>query len=89
MRFTIEYPKLAEAGAPISYDSLEQAREALRRGLGWSDIYLGPGYTTPDGANQVWCAYPKPPAEDDDSENEHAPRITRVFEGASWRRATT
>jgi len=79
LKFTIAHPGFL---SEPRYESLEQAREALRRGLGWSDIYLGPGYTTEDGKNQIWRAYPTPPPpEEASTENDGTPQITRLVEG--------
>ena len=77
MKFTIdrgtdEHP-LAE-----SYDSLEEARAALRAAMDWSDIRLGPGYTTADGASQVWFAYPTQVECDQDPQTPGLPRIKRI-----------
>jgi hypothetical protein len=58
MKYAIDGGDANDAiASDASYDSLEQARAALRARLGWAEVYLGPGYTTRDGANQVWHAY--------------------------------
>ncbi|MEP7049359.1 MAG: hypothetical protein ABJB12_03360 [Pseudomonadota bacterium] len=93
MKFTIELGEFGgAAAAPSSYESLEQAREALRCELGWAQVFLGPGYTTDDGTNQIWHAYPAPPPDEGNLEDQRAPRITRSSDGtpeadAEWRGA--
>ena len=61
-----------------TYDSLEAARVALREALGWSEIQLGPGYTTANAKAQVWCAYRTRAEADKDPDGLSRPRIVRV-----------
>lgn len=83
MKYTIECAELnSDEAASSSYESLEQAREALRRGLGWPDLYLGPGYTTADSSNQIWCAFRTRIEGDANVDDARTPRITRVAEAS-------
>lgn len=60
------------------FDSLEDARAALRDALGWPDVLLGPGYTAPDAEGQVWCAYKTQAEAEADPDGLKAPRIVRI-----------
>lgn len=60
-----------------SYDSLEDARVALRELLGWPEVQLGPGYTTPSTDSQIWCAYRTRVEAEADSDGLDTPRIVR------------
>lgn len=83
MKFAITNASGAnQTTAVASYDSLEQASHALGQLLGWPAVYLGPGYTTHDGASQVWCAYRTQEERDADAESRDGPRITRTNESA-------
>ena len=62
----------------VTYESLEAARVALREALGWSEIQLGPGYTTANAKAQVWCAYRTRAEADRDPDGLATPRIVRV-----------
>jgi hypothetical protein len=66
------------SASQASFDSLEEARTALRDALGWSEIYLGPGYTTPNAAGQVWCAYRTRAEAEADPDGLGLPRVVRV-----------
>ncbi|HKO49856.1 MAG TPA: hypothetical protein VJV79_19130 [Polyangiaceae bacterium] len=60
------------------FDSLEDARAALRDALGWPEVLLGPGYTAPNTKGQVWCAYRTRAEADADPDGLTAPRIVRI-----------
>lgn len=66
-----------------TYSSLEEARTALREALGWPEVQLGPGYTTPDALGQVWCAYRTPAEAEADPDGLTAPRIVRLNEDSA------
>jgi hypothetical protein len=61
-----------------TYDSLEDARAALREMLGWPDVQLGPGYTTPTTDSQIWCAYRTRAEAEADPDGLNTPRIVRL-----------
>lgn len=61
-----------------SFDSLEDARSALREALGWDDVLLGPGYSAPNAEGQVWCAYRTQEEAEADPDGLKTPRIVRV-----------
>jgi hypothetical protein len=79
MKFALRNAGEADSSASTAtYDSLEAARNALRRVLGWPDVQLGRGYTTANAKAQVWCAYRTRAEADLDIDGLHAPRIERV-----------
>ena len=61
-----------------TYDSLEDARLALREALGWPEVQLGPGYTTPNTESQIWCAYKTRSEAEADPDGLNTPRIVRL-----------
>jgi hypothetical protein len=61
-----------------TFESLEQARTALREALGWSDVQLGPGYTAPNAKSQVWCAYRTKAEAEADPDGLDTPRVVRI-----------
>ncbi len=67
-----------EALQATTYDSLEDARSALREALGWPEVQLGPGYTTPNTDSQIWCAYRTHAEAEADPDGLQTPRIVRV-----------
>jgi len=82
MKFALRNVHRGRRNAPQpSYDTLEDARAALREALGWPEVQLGPGYTAPDTKSQVWCAYRTRAEAEADSDGLDAPRIVRVDVG--------
>lgn len=67
-----------DSGTQQTYDSLEDARSALREVLGWPELQLGRGYTTPSTGSQIWCAYRTVAEADQDSDGLITPRIVRL-----------
>ena len=61
-----------------TFESLEQARAALREALGWPDVQLGPGYTAPNAKSQVWCAYRTKAEAEADPDGLNTPRVVRI-----------
>ena len=70
--------KQSEAIEGGIYDSLEEARGALRELLGWTEVQLGPGYTTPSTDSQIWCAYRTRTEAEADPDGLSTPRIVRL-----------
>jgi len=70
------------------YETIDEAREALRRAMGWKYIYLSTMFSDGDGEmspagwweDTAVCAYESQEDRDRDDEGAYAPRIT------SWRR---
>ena len=84
MKFAIRNAgKKSSAASQATYDSLEAARTALREALGWPDVQLGPGYTTPSTESQIWCAYRTRSEADSDPDGLSTPRIVRLSEASS------
>ncbi len=78
MKFAIRNVGDASNGdLQATYDSLEDARAALRDVLGWPELQLGPGYTTPN-SSQIWCAYRTRVEADADGDGLRTPRIVRL-----------
>jgi hypothetical protein len=67
-----------DQAALANYESLEEAREALRELLGWAEVQLGPGYTTPSTDSQIWCAYRTRAEAEADPDGLSTPRIVRL-----------
>ncbi|HYQ44776.1 MAG TPA: hypothetical protein VER11_22480 [Polyangiaceae bacterium] len=83
MKFLIRNMRRGRRNAsPATFDSLEDARIALREALGWPDVLLGPGYTAPDTKGQIWCAYRTQAEAEADPDGLTAPRIVRLVEDA-------
>jgi hypothetical protein len=81
MKFAIRnLPKANKSATQARFDSLEDARVALAKALGWPDAQLGPGYTAPDAEGQVWCAYRTHEEAEADPDGLKAPRIVRIFD---------
>lgn len=79
MRFAIRNLGGQNASASqATFESLEQARAALREALGWPDVQLGPGYTAPDAKSQVWCAYRTKAEAEADPDGLNTPRVVRT-----------
>jgi len=79
MKFVVRnVPGTNDNVSQAAFDSLEDARVALRQALGWPEVHLGPGYTAPDTKGQVWCAYRTPAEAEADPDGLKAPRIVRV-----------
>jgi hypothetical protein len=79
MRFAIRNAGKADDAAVLAtYDSLEDARSALRELLGWPEVQLGPGYTTASTDSQIWCAYRTRAEAGADRDGLSTPRIVRV-----------
>lgn len=67
-----------DAAARATYESLEDARRALREALGWPEVQLGPGYTTPRTDSQIWCAYRTQAEAEAHPDGLAVPRIVRL-----------
>ena len=67
-----------DAATRATYESLEEARHALRDALGWPEVQLGPGYTTPRTDSQIWCAYRTRAEAEADPDGLSTPRIVRL-----------
>jgi hypothetical protein len=67
-----------DAAVRAHYDSLEDARSALRELLGWPEVQLGPGYTTPGTDSQIWCAYRTLAEAEADPDGLNTPCIVRL-----------
>jgi hypothetical protein len=81
MKFAIRNVRKANQNASGAlFDSLEDARIALGKALGWPDVQLGPGYTAPDAERQVWCAYRTKAEAEADPDGLKAPRIVRIHD---------
>jgi len=80
MKFAIRnVPGTRDTSAPRgTFESLEQARAALREALGWPDVQLGPGYTAPNAKSQVWCAYRTRAEAEADPDGLDTPRVVRI-----------
>jgi len=79
MKFALRNVQRANTSATEStFDSLEGARAALREALGWPEVHLGPGYTSPNATGQVWCAYRTPAEAETDRSGLRHPRIVRI-----------
>jgi hypothetical protein len=79
MKFVIRNAgKAGDAAVQATYDSLEDARVALRELLGWPEVQLGPGYTTPSTNSQIWCAYRTRAEAEADPDGLKTPRIVRL-----------
>lgn len=78
MKFAIRNVKTRVDVDQANYDSLEDARSALREALGWPEVQLGPGYTTPNTDSQIWCAYRTLDEARADPDGLSAPRIVRL-----------
>jgi len=79
MKFAIRNaPSVNKGASQALFDSLEQARTALRDALGWPDVLLGRGYTAPDTEAQVWCAYRTRAEAEADPDGLTVPRIVRL-----------
>ncbi|HEY0462650.1 MAG TPA: hypothetical protein VGC79_00505 [Polyangiaceae bacterium] len=75
MKFALRnLPESNANASAAAFESLEQARLALRDTLGWPDVQLGPGYTAADTKGQVWCAY----RTQADASGPHVPRVVRI-----------
>jgi hypothetical protein len=81
MKFALRnVPKANKTATHATYDSLEDARVALGKVLGWPEVQLGPGYTAPDAKGQIWCAYRTQAEAETDPDGLQAPRIVRLFD---------
>ena len=79
MKFAIRNVHRARKNVPQpTFDSLEEARAALRDALGWPEVQLGPGYTSPNAKGQVWCAYRTQAEAGADPDGLSTPRIVRI-----------
>ncbi|HYP74857.1 MAG TPA: hypothetical protein VER12_02805 [Polyangiaceae bacterium] len=79
MKFALRnVPKANKSASQALFDSLEQARLALRDALGWPEVQLGRGYTAPDTESQVWCAYRTRAEAEADPDGLTVPRIVRL-----------
>lgn len=79
MKFELRNVRRARKNVPQArFDSLEDARSALRDVLGWPDVLLGPGYSAPNANGQIWCAYQTQAEAEADPDGLNAPRIVRV-----------
>jgi hypothetical protein len=79
MKFELRNVRVAnESASRATFDSLEEARAALREVLGWAELQLGPGYTAPDAKGQVWCAYRTQAEAEADPDGLTTPRIVRI-----------
>jgi len=79
MKFAIRNAGVDRADvAQVTYESLEDARSALREALGWPDVQLGPGYTTASTDSQIWCAYQTLAEAQADEDGLNRPRIVRL-----------
>ncbi|HET7538784.1 MAG TPA: hypothetical protein VFK05_02900 [Polyangiaceae bacterium] len=79
MKFALRNLPGASTSAPAAtFDSLEDARVALRDALGWPEVQLGPGYTAPNTTGQVWFAYRTRAEAEADRNGLSHPRIVRI-----------
>jgi hypothetical protein len=78
MKFAIRNVETRNHVMQRTFDSLEDARSALREALGWPEVQLGPGYTTPSTDSQIWCAYRTPAEAQADPDGLNTPRIVRL-----------
>jgi len=79
MKFTLKnLPGPNATASQATFESLEEARAALRDALRWPDVQLGPGYTAPDAKGQVWCAYRTRVEAEADPDGLDIPRIVRI-----------
>jgi hypothetical protein len=59
-----------------TYETQEDAAEALRVAMGWSEIHLSGSYAAGDGHDSAVSAYETEEACERDQDGAHAPRIT-------------
>jgi len=81
MKFAIRNAPGPNANATqATFESLEQARAALRDALGWPEVQLGPGYTSPNAKSQVWRAYRTHAEADADADADalNVPHVVRI-----------
>jgi hypothetical protein len=79
LKFALRNVRRPRKKAPQpTFDSLEDARAALREVLGWPEVLLGPGYSAPNAEGQVWCAYQTQAEAEADPDGLTAPRIVRI-----------
>jgi|tagenome__1003787_1003787.scaffolds.fasta_scaffold11276759_1 hypothetical protein len=82
MKFALKnLPGSNAIASRATFDSLEDARAALRDALRWPDVQLGPGYTAPHSKGQVWCAYRTVAEAEADPDGLSIPRIVRIEDG--------
>ena len=78
MKFTLRNVDQNKDASQASFETLEDARVALREALGWPEVQLGPGYTTANSKGQIWCAYRTRAEAEADPDGLTIPRIVRV-----------
>ena len=79
MKFALRnLPRPDASASQATFESLEEARAALRDALRWPDVQLGRGYTAPDTKGQVWCAYRTIAEAEADPDGLGIPRIVRI-----------